>query len=327
MAKLKGARALWFQIHKWLGLALVIVLIPLSLTGSMLVWPDWTDSLVNPGRYAVTGGVARPVSAYADAARAVLSPGDRIAMIRLPEGKGPVVVSAAPARKRGGGEQRLQGPPRRLSVWIDPATATVLDKSDGGGFARTVHMLHGSLLIPGVGRKVVGWLGWAMFASCLTGIWLWWPTVGSVLRGFRWRRGLLTSGNLHHMVGIWIAVPLAILSFTGAYISFPDFFRSLEGRGGAEQRGGMGGPGGRGRATPLERTVLGVDQAVAAAKLAGPALSVRYPTSAEAAWQVGGADGGSVSVDDATGAATPAEAAWRWWAGADDAQPPRRPRL
>ncbi len=306
MASIKGARALWFQVHKWLGLALVILIIPLSLSGALLVWPDFTDSLFNPQRYAVSGGVARPVSAYAEAAKAALSPGDSIASIRLPDGKGPVIVSASPAKKRGGDEPRRAGPPRRISVWLDPATARVLDKDDGAslGFTRFMHQLHGSLLIPGIGRKVVGWIGWAMFVSSLTGIWLWWPTIGKVARGLRWKRQPTTNANLHYTIGFWIAVPLAILSFTGAYISFPDFFRGLEG--GAKSGEQRGGPGARRGARPLANTNLTIDAAIAAAKLPG-VVSVRYPTTADAAWAIAGKDDASVSVDDATGAAAPAD--------------------
>src|SRR3546814_11914898 len=78
-----------------------------------------------------------------------------------------------------------------------------------------------------------------MLISCVSGIWLWWPTVGSWLRGLRWRRHRNFDTNLHHLFGFWIAVPLFILSLTGAWISFPKFFAPL---GGAkmEQRGRPG---------------------------------------------------------------------------------------
>src|SRR3546814_2366100 len=54
--------------------------------------------------------------------------------------------------------------------------------------------------------------GVAMLISCVSGIWLWWPTVGSWLRGLRWRRHRNFDTNLHHLFGFWIAVPLFILS-------------------------------------------------------------------------------------------------------------------
>ncbi|MBC7986495.1 MAG: PepSY domain-containing protein, partial [Sphingomonadaceae bacterium] len=68
-------RRVWFQIHKWLGLLLLILLIPVSLSGSALVWHDWLDATLNPQRHAISSGeAALPPSAYAAAARASASP-------------------------------------------------------------------------------------------------------------------------------------------------------------------------------------------------------------------------------------------------------------
>ncbi len=36
----KQLRALWLQVHKWIGLALAVLIIPISLTGAALVWHD-----------------------------------------------------------------------------------------------------------------------------------------------------------------------------------------------------------------------------------------------------------------------------------------------
>ena len=33
-----GLRNAWFQVHKWIGLILAILIIPLSLSGAALVW-------------------------------------------------------------------------------------------------------------------------------------------------------------------------------------------------------------------------------------------------------------------------------------------------
>src|SRR3546814_9444877 len=105
-------------------------------------------------------------------------------------------------------------------LWLDPADAKFLDQApSSAGLVRVLHNLHVHLMIPGVGRQVVGWLGVAMLISCVSGIWLWWPTVGSWLRGLRWRRHRNFDTNLHHLFGFWIAVPLFILSLTGAWRS------------------------------------------------------------------------------------------------------------
>jgi uncharacterized iron-regulated membrane protein len=306
-------RGLWLQVHKWIGLLLAVLIIPISVTGSALVWHDWLDEAVNPQRYMVTSQTAtRDAGAYASAARAALAPGDRLASIRYPEHEGgPVIASAVPAPAPGAGG----GPPARTNVWLDPGSARVLDKaSSNAGLVRVLHVLHGSLMVPGWGRTIVGWVGVFMFVSCLTGIWLWWPLTGSVRRGFRWRRQNSTNANIHHLLGFWVLLPLAMLSFTGFWISFPSVFSAFEAsQPKAKGKGGAGAPADRARAArarPLEQTSLSLEQALAAARplATGPLVSIAWPTDQAGEWKFsfqrerGPAE---VAVDDATGEVTP----------------------
>jgi uncharacterized iron-regulated membrane protein len=211
-------RNLWFSIHKWLGITLAILIVPISLTGSALVWHDALDTALNPDRVVDSGPPSLDAQAYGDAALRALEPGHRIASIRFPAPRGPVVVTAV---RPAPGATRLP----RTTVWLHPEDARILDRAGSNdGFVRILHRLHGSLMVPGVGRQFVGWVGVAMLASSLTGLWLWWPVGGGLGRGLRWRRQPTTNANLHHLAGFWIAVPLAMLSFTGVWISFPGMF-------------------------------------------------------------------------------------------------------
>jgi uncharacterized iron-regulated membrane protein len=306
-------KGLWFSVHKWIGLLLLLVLIPLSASGSLLVWHDWTDSLVNPQRYAVKAGPPRPAGDYVASARAVLKPQDRIASIEWPEGTSkPVVLTASPEPAAGAKPQ--SGPPARYQIWLDPVDARVLDHADARtGLLRTLHVFHGSLMIPGTGRQIVGWLGVLMLVSCLTGVWLWWPQTGRLLRAFRWKRGPLTSANLHHQVGIWIAIPLAVLSFTGAYISFPTFFKPIEERFSA-QKSAPRAPAPDRRARPAPRTSLTPDQVIAAARKGSAAQPgmIRWPNEGKTEWAVtlgGHHQPVRLSVDDASGEVRAGDAA------------------
>ncbi|MGX7894599.1 PepSY-associated TM helix domain-containing protein [Tsuneonella sp. HG222] len=294
-------RRMWFQVHKWIGLILAAVIIPICLTGSALVWHDWLEGTLNPER-ATTAAADKPAQFYADAARRALAPGEARARLTWPEsGSGPVLAAAS-----------LAGPPRGgrpvfAQYWLDPVDGRVLDtgRSDAGA-VHVMHVLHGSLMIPGMGRKIVGWIGWAMLASSLTGLWLWWPFKGGFRRGLRWKRMPTTSGNLHHQGGFWIALPLAVLSFTGAWISFPAFFGPLAGD-------GPGGPppGARGAPAPLlERTALSPDTAasIAAPLAPGELRTIAWPTAPDGQWTLTyDRDGGraEVKVADATGELTP----------------------
>ena len=206
------------------------------------------------------------------------------------------------------GEPGPGGRPRSLNAWIDPPTARVLDTAEvAKGFTMVMHRVHGSLLIPEVGRKVVGWLGWAMFVSSATGLWLWWPRHGGFLKGLRWRRGASSLFNLHHMIGFWICVPLAVLSLTGVYISFPQTSRAVFGLPQPAPR--AAGPGRF--APPIPAPELTLAQAVAVARVEAPGgalAEVNTPTRGrEPAWRIGFTVPGSerpktIEVIDATGA-------------------------
>ena len=57
-------RRLWLDVHLWLGVGLMVVLIPLSVSGAILVWHDALDHALYANRYAVSGPEAsQPVTA------------------------------------------------------------------------------------------------------------------------------------------------------------------------------------------------------------------------------------------------------------------------
>jgi uncharacterized iron-regulated membrane protein len=302
VSKLAMRRA-WFQVHKWLGLLLAILIIPISLTGAALVWDEGLNRMINPQRFAVSGDTTLGPQAYIAGAAGALKDGERVSMLTMPEDDGPVVVAASPAQAAS-----RPGPPVRTMVYLDPPTARVLDTaSSASGLLRVLHVLHGSLLIPGIGRTIVGWIGVAMMLSAFTGLWLWWPTVGRWARGLRWTRHRNTDTNLHYLLGFWVALPLFVLSLTGAWISFPQFFARVSG-GATQQRGPdraalM-------RAKPLASPVQPVGTVLArAGTLArgGELRSIAWPTDLKPEWTVTYAGGDApprpITVTDASGRA------------------------
>ena len=302
MTPLARLRRFWLDVHLWIGAGLLVALMPLAVTGSILVWHDQIDHALYASRYATGGGTAsRPVSGYAEAAQQAFGDRARITQIRLPRTPGDPVVAVG----------RLTGPPgpggrpRTLNAWINPPDARVLDTAEVNAQATMViHRLHGSLLIPDVGRKAVGWLGWAMFVSSSTGVWLWWPRHGGVLKGLRWRRGGSTLFNLHHLIGFWVSLPLAVLSLTGVYISFPQTSHALLGAPPPPQR-----PAGPGRNAPPITPRMPVD-AVVAVSGGGAVREVTYPARGPTpAWRIvlegPAGETTTVRVVDATGEAKP----------------------
>jgi uncharacterized iron-regulated membrane protein len=286
-------RKVWLNIHLWLGVGLAVVLIPLGATGSLLVWDQTLDHWLHADRYAVaeTRAVLSP-SAYVAAAEQAFAGRAATTTLRLPDKAGvPVTVVGQIDGPAGPG-----GRPRQLTAWLDPKTARVTGVAEvaKSGFS-VIHRLHGSLLIPGTGRKIVGWLGWAMAVSSVTGVILWWPRNGAFLKGLRWTRTSSSWDNLHHLIGFWVCLPLAALALTGVYISFPQTSRALFGQptASAPQRPRI-------MASPLSHTALTIDEAVATAKAEAPdadLLSLTYPTAGrDPTWRVELQDGKTPKV-------------------------------
>lgn len=299
-------RRLWLDIHLWIGVGLLVALVPIAVSGALLVWHEPLERAVEHERFAVSDSKATLApSAYLAAAEAAFAGRAQPTSLRLPEHAGePVVVVG-----RLDGPPGPNGRPRQLTAWLDPADARVTDVADTSKSVFSVlHRLHGTLLIPQVGRKVVGWMGWAMSISCVTGLLIWWPRNGAVAKGLRWKRTPMVMDNLHHMLGFWICIPLLATSLTGVYISFPQTSRAVFG---VSQPQGQGGqrPGPPRAPAPI-RPQMSLDAAYAQAQGFAPGAeltSVTFPTRGkEPAWRFEMRNGGkplAVQVADATGEA------------------------
>jgi len=281
-------RRLWFQVHKWIGLALMILLIPLGLTGSILLAHDWLGEA--PQAHATSPSLPLPPSRYVAAAKRALPDGARILQLGFPDRPGEPVTVRAVLDKGG-----------PTTVTLDAESAAAKPPRAADMFLAFAHRFHGSLMIPGVGRTLVGWLGVAMLISSLSGLWLWWP-VGRWLRGLRWGRTDALDANLHHLVGFWIALPLAALSLTGAWIAFPAFFSALVGEPAPRRPGGFAGGGGR----SVAATHLSLDEAAARLGTRGALRNVSLPGGDPLRWSATLAGGKRLALDDATGALVPA---------------------
>ena len=207
-------RRLWVQVHLWLGLTLGTLGIFIGITGSILVYDHEIDAWLNPQRYATSGSkVALGLDEYIGR----VSQG-RVVNLRLPEFEGGPIVAIA--RGAEGGQFHR--------VWIDPPTGKVLDSAPGGGFIGWVHRFHENLTLREYwGREAVGLVGFAMLISSFSGIYLWWPARGRFRQALGIRPGIGAVRNLHYMFGFYGSLVLALLSFTGIWLAYPDAARSL----------------------------------------------------------------------------------------------------
>ena len=112
-------------------------------------------------------------------------------------------------------------------VFIDPPTGRVLDVATGFDLVGWTHQFHESLQLRDYsGREIVGAIGVAMLISSLSGIYLWWPARRLDRSVFGFRHGFTTSRNLHYTLGFYGSIMLAMLSFTGIYLAYPEAGRT-----------------------------------------------------------------------------------------------------
>lgn len=287
-------RSLWLKIHKWIGLALAAPVILIFLSGSALVWKENFDALLHPSRQ-IDQAPSKDPSFYAAAAARGLEPGEHIASLTYPSGKGAVLVTVA------NGDA-----PERTRYFLHPASGRLIDRSPLYDRPMLLlHKLHGSLLMNWMGSRIVAWISVILLASAFSGLWLWWPMKGPWARGLRWARTQSTNTNIHHQAGFWIAIPLVVLSLTGASITFPRVFNRLLGHATAVRAEAA-----RSVAPPLDHPRLTIRQALAKGGFDSESrLKIAvWPTVMDGHWhfQFIGLQGvHSVTVDDAKGESTP----------------------
>jgi uncharacterized iron-regulated membrane protein len=209
------------QLHLWVGLLLCVPLVLLGLTGSVLVFQDELRtafaSRTQPEEPHTVGEI---IAAAKTAAPQGLAPSSYAAPL----------APGLPATVRLSPSSRQTGPAEATRVDVDPETlAATPNASDD--FLRQILNLHSSLLLKTrVGRQIVGWLGVVMLVLAASGLVNWWPRRG------KWRVAFVVSPSavgyrlwreLHGAAGIWGLAALAIVSFAGVYLAFPDPIRAL----------------------------------------------------------------------------------------------------
>ena len=272
-------KRLWRNIHLWLGIGLFILLVPVALSGAVLVYHDDIGEYLSTPRGAVVPSKPTDLTLAIANARKAAGDGFTPMSISFPEdNRAPLTIALrGPAAK---GER-----PVRLTATIDRHDARVLSIVD---FRQTffgfMHVFHENLTIPDYGRSIVGWTGVAMLTLSLTGLYLWWPRHGQWSRAFVWRRSPATSSNLHYMTGFWICFPLTLISLTGIYLAWPQQGRELLSSVAPMTEQQRGGP----RAQVMANTARSPAEifATASARPNSAVDVISYPNPQTGAWRV-----------------------------------------
>lgn len=222
-------RTTWRKIHLYLGLSAGFLIVLLGLTGSLGVYHQELDVLLNPRLY-----IEQPQGKYQSLDKIMAA-----------------VQAAHPTRY---GSWTLEMPDSAhgmVTVWyekpqetyfeyyaplmvsVNPYTAEVVASRFFGQTTMTWLLdMHTQLRLDRLGWHIVGILGLLLMVSVGTGLYLWWPSDG------RFWQALMISRNagmmrfvfdMHRCIGLFSVLALLVLAFTGVQLSYPGLMETVFG--------------------------------------------------------------------------------------------------
>jgi uncharacterized iron-regulated membrane protein len=211
-------------VHRWVGLALAVFLVPAALTGSVLVWKNPIDQWLNPGLFTVPVRDGVPLS-EAQLVAAVLQqqPAARVSWVAMPGRPGQ-------SAQLGVRDWPSAGSARRINeAFADPYTGLVLGlrsttdpRLNRAELMAWLRRFHYTLMMKGTGMTLMGTVALAWMIDCVVGGLLTLPR--SVANWRQWRRSWQLrparfNFDLHRASGLWVWPILFLLAASGVYLN------------------------------------------------------------------------------------------------------------
>lgn len=218
-------KLLW--LHRWVGLTIGLYFVLLGLTGSYLVYREPFQALFYPDVRKASGEPGK-----LDLLAAVQAAQRGIGTDRLPS---QIWVSEDSSRNLEIGFSGLPGQGRGVrTAFVDP-TSNEFKGSEAfrETFGGKVFIFHHDLFLGRIGRTIMAATGFMMLFLLLGGIYLWWP------RKISWKRALSLGPlktplqaqvRLHKFIGFYSLALMLVVTFSGVYLSRPDWFQKTSAR-------------------------------------------------------------------------------------------------
>jgi uncharacterized iron-regulated membrane protein len=245
-------RTIWLKIHLYSALIAGFFFALMGLTGSISVYRQELDELLNPKLVIEQPSGKRQSLDKIMAAVQTAHP-DRYGSWTLEMPRSPHSMITVWYDKPRETFFELYAP---LMVSVNPYTAEVVASRFWGQTITTWLLdLHTQLRLDRFGWNAVGILGLLLTLSIGTGVYLWWPGVREIWATFvslPSRFGIYISSStrteaapgrigmvqlafdLHRLVGLFSALILLLLALTGFNLSYPSVLETLAGSSGME---------------------------------------------------------------------------------------------
>jgi uncharacterized iron-regulated membrane protein len=235
LTNLKSRRKLWLQVHLYLGLLLGAILAVVGLTGSILVFYEELQEVLNSEQIEI--------SVPPEGQRNLHSLDEIIEAAEVSKPKGSKFFAIYYPRKPEFAyklmyfvrDPKLANNGSGYYIFVNPYTAKVTgvqfwyfadgDRYWGIPLVSFIMQLHYCLLLGDNGVIVVGIMAALSIISVLSGIILWWPLTGKfkqVLTFKRYASSVRFNFDLHKTVGIYLTIVLLPVLFSGVYFNLPD---------------------------------------------------------------------------------------------------------
>jgi uncharacterized iron-regulated membrane protein len=203
-------RRLWLRLHRWVGLALGLVLALAALTGASMIVLKPLDRLTHPALFAAPASGAAPATLDAVHASLVRRYG--------PESS----FTLRPPREPDDTLWVFVRGPWEGTAYVDPGSARILgQRGEHEGLVNFLFELHTSLLLGDPGRPVMAVLALSYFFLLATGLFLWWPAKWRQAWRVQLKGGLSRSLlDLHKTGGSLLGLLVAVSVFSGAYMAW-----------------------------------------------------------------------------------------------------------
>ncbi|TAK60665.1 PepSY-associated TM helix domain-containing protein [Methylobacter sp.] len=245
-------RTIWLKIHLYLALIAGFFFALMGLTGSISIYREELDELLNPKLVIEQPSGKRQSLDKIMAAVQTAHP-NRYGSWTLEMPRSPHSMITVWYDKPRETFFELYAP---LMVSVNPYTAEVVASRFWGQTLTTWLLdLHTQLRLDRFGWNAVGILGLLLILSTGTGIYLWWPGIRGIGAAFvslpskfgiyisystgteaaPGRIGMVQLAfDLHRLVGLFSALILLLLAFTGFSLSYPSVLETLVGSSGME---------------------------------------------------------------------------------------------
>ncbi|MEZ5921064.1 MAG: PepSY-associated TM helix domain-containing protein [Parvularculaceae bacterium] len=287
--KARASRAMqpriWWRAHQWAGLNFSILISFIFMTGTLAVFDNEIDWLLNP--------------AFRVDPKTVSSEMNWESAVQSLAGKFPAykVIRVTSPIDRGFAAVAIVQPPksRQKRVYIHPETGSIQGVGGSITAEQILHDIHRKLMLPtGIGTAIVSSMSLMLLTSLSTSFYVyrrWWRGFFRPIRLSNMRTAL---GDVHRLAGVWSLLFIVVLSLTSSWY----FIRSI-GLAPHEPRGVQV----AGIEVSTKDEIENFEQALDRARRALPDLSVRsvlFPKPRTGVYSFYGQDGSWLVRDFAT---------------------------